>query len=124
MKFYTSNFRKSGRDPASVAISLGVPKWYHKRHYLHLAPAADMVHMTDEGEYRRRFARILEKLDVQEVARQLGREAVLLCWEKEGEFCHRHLVADWLRAAGHEVEEVKDVYRGDEPADPGLFDSV
>ena len=30
---------------------------------------------------------------------------VLLCWEKPGDFCHRHIVADWLRKAGFEVKE-------------------
>ena len=30
---------------------------------------------------------------------------VLLCWEKPGNFCHRHLIADWLRKAGFEVKE-------------------
>lgn len=30
---------------------------------------------------------------------------VLLCWEKPEEFCHRHLIADWLRGVGFEVKE-------------------
>lgn len=30
---------------------------------------------------------------------------VMLCWEKPGDFCHRHIVADWLRKAGYEVKE-------------------
>ena len=30
---------------------------------------------------------------------------VLLCWEKSGTFCHRHIVADWLEKAGFEVKE-------------------
>lgn len=30
---------------------------------------------------------------------------VLLCWEKPEAFCHRHIVADWLRKAGFEVKE-------------------
>ena len=25
-----------------------------------------------------------------------GRDCVLLCYEKSSDFCHRHLVADWL----------------------------
>jgi len=124
MKFYTSNFRKSGRDPAAVAISLGVPKWFHKRRYLHLAPDRDMIQMTDEQEYRRRYAAILAKLDVHQVARDLGPGAVLLCWEPEEKFCHRHLVAEWLCGAGHEVEERTDVYEREQPGTPGLFDAV
>ena len=30
---------------------------------------------------------------------------VLLCWEKSGDFCHRHIVTDWLQKAGFEVKE-------------------
>ena len=30
---------------------------------------------------------------------------VLLCWEKPEDFCHRYIVADWLRNAGFEVKE-------------------
>lgn len=29
----------------------------------------------------------------------------LVCYEKPGDFCHRHLVADWLTANGIKVEE-------------------
>jgi uncharacterized protein (DUF488 family) len=31
---------------------------------------------------------------------------VLLCYEKSGDFCHRHLVAEWLRRYGYEVKEL------------------
>lgn len=30
----------------------------------------------------------------------------LLCYEKPDDFCHRHLVADWLRKNGYECEEL------------------
>ena len=31
---------------------------------------------------------------------------VLLCYEKSTDFCHRHIVAAWLRFYGYEVEEL------------------
>ena len=31
---------------------------------------------------------------------------VLLCFEKSTDFCHIHIVADWLRNAGFECEEL------------------
>jgi hypothetical protein len=34
---------------------------------------------------------------IKEVLRDLGDDAVLLCYEKPGQFCHRHLVAQWLK---------------------------
>jgi hypothetical protein len=29
----------------------------------------------------------------------------LMCFEKPDDFCHRHLVADWLRQNGYECKE-------------------
>ncbi len=41
------------------------------------------------------------------VIEELGHNPVLLCWEKPGDFCHRMVVADWLRnSAGIEVREL------------------
>ena len=34
-------------------------------------------------------------------------DIVLICYEKPGDFCHRHLVANWLRHQGYPVEEYK-----------------
>jgi hypothetical protein len=36
----------------------------------------------------------------------VGEDIVLLCWEKPPKDCHRALVAEWLREAGFEVEEI------------------
>lgn len=56
--------------------------------------------------YIREFNQQLSKLDVHQVARELGEDAILVCYEGEGKFCHRHLVADWLRSGGYEVQEL------------------
>lgn len=54
---------------------------------------------------------ILGKLRVEEVVYEIerlsgGKDAALLCYEKPGDFCHRHLLADWLtRESGLVVEE-------------------
>ncbi len=39
---------------------------------------------------------VLKPLDAKEIYNQLGENAVLLCFEKPTEFCHRFLVAGWL----------------------------
>jgi DNA-directed RNA polymerase subunit N (RpoN/RPB10) len=44
-------------------------------------------------EYQRN---VLDKLDPAKVLSDLGDEAILLCWEKTREECHRRLVAEWL----------------------------
>lgn len=44
-------------------------------------------------------------IHVKEVA-ALGDDAVLLCFEGKGKFCHRHLAAEWLRSGGIDCEEL------------------
>ena len=42
------------------------------------------------------YEKVLKKLDPKQVYDSLGNNAVLLCFEKPTEFCHRFLVAGWL----------------------------
>ena len=44
---------------------------------------------------------ILNKLDKEEVLKFLDSfetDIILLCYEKSGDFCHRHIVADWIES--------------------------
>jgi len=50
----------------------------------------------DEASYREAYQKILDGLDPQEVFEDLCADAILLCWEAPGKFCHRRLVAAWL----------------------------
>ena len=53
------------------------------------------------------YKTVLDKLNPFEVYKELGSNAVLLCYEKPNEFCHRHIVADWLfRTTGNKVMEI------------------
>lgn len=78
-----------------VAICLYPPKWYTGRTYSALAPTKEMLKMN-EATYRKEYQKILDKLDPSKVYKDLGEDAILLCWEKPGEFCHRRLAAEWL----------------------------
>lgn len=48
---------------------------------------------------------VLYRLDPHNVAAMLDGK-VLLCWEKSGQFCHRYIVAEWLREHGYKCEEL------------------
>ncbi|MDF0593744.1 DUF488 family protein [Methanotrichaceae archaeon M04Ac] len=109
----TSNFSRSGADPRAVAISRAQPKGWTGRVYEPLAPswrllAEALSGEIDEDEYIQRYrAEVLSKLDPREVYADLGEDAVLLCWEMAGAFCHRRLVAEWLEEElGVSVPEV------------------
>ena len=92
----------------AVAISRGIPGWYRGRVYKALAPSWELVNIKDEDIYRDRYKQqILDRLDPIKVFEDLGQDAVLLCWERSGEFCHRLLVAEWLEEnLGIEVKEL------------------
>lgn len=51
------------------------------------------------------FKETLNKLDVNKIAEKLNNK-VLLCYEKSEDFCHRHIVAEWLRNNGYPCEEL------------------
>ena len=85
-------------DPCLVSIARKTPEWFQGRRYTALAPRSNMLKM-DEEEYRRKYQLILDRLNPRRVYEDLGEEAVLLCWEQPGEFCHRRLVAAWLEEA-------------------------
>ncbi len=99
----------------SVSIALREPNWYRGRRYRALAPRQRMLKM-DEGAYRLEYQKILDQLDPRKVFDDLGEEAILLCWEAPGKFCHRRLVAAWLeKHLGVDVPELQE---------PGLFDDL
>jgi len=105
MNVFTSNFKSHGRSEHAVAVSCGVPRWFRGRRMPALAPERKMISEPEET-YRPYYAGLLAALDVHAIAAELGDGAILLCWEKPGEFCHRQMIADWLRAAGHTVTEI------------------
>ncbi len=39
---------------------------------------------------------VLDKLNPEKVYHDLGENAVILCWERPGVFCHRRLIAEWF----------------------------
>ncbi|HRW82649.1 MAG TPA: DUF488 family protein [Methanothrix sp.] len=113
MDMHTSNFARSGSHPRAVAISRTQPRGWTGRAYEPLAPSWSLLSAAksgavDEDEYIRRYrAEVLSKLDPATVYADLGEDAVLLCWERPGAFCHRRLVAEWFEGElGVSVPEV------------------
>ncbi len=95
---YFANVKKLPSDLVPVSIARGSPRGFTGNKELRLAPSRAMLKMK-KPEYDAAFAEILAKLDPGEIHQALGENAVLLCWEKPGDACHRRLVAEWLEAA-------------------------
>jgi hypothetical protein len=109
----TSYFAKSANKFYAVSIAGRSPLWYTGRNYKKLAPKVWFFKKYkldgDEAFYREQYQKeVLDKLDPHTVYNELGENAVLLCWEKSGEFCHRHLVAEWLmKSIGITITELE-----------------
>ena len=121
---YTSYFAKLKSLPDNIipiSICGKAPDWYKGLQYKKLAPKYDFFmewkKTHDNDYYIKCFnEQVLDKLNALTIMRDLidlvnstenhiGKEIALICYEKPSDFCHRHLVADWLRKNGLQCEE-------------------
>lgn len=108
MRVYTSyfaNLRKFPDGVVPIAVCRGVPHWFQGKVYYTLAPDWETVQGMRCSATRKQFVirycaylNILDKSTVLQELAELseGKDIVLLCYEKPTDFCHRHLIADWL----------------------------
>lgn len=110
-KIYTSYFANLRNLPDSlcpISICGKAPDWYTGIQYKVLAPKYSFFKVFkethDENYYIEHFENEVlgTLLSPQEVLTTLieranGKIPCLICYEKPGEFCHRHLVAEWLQ---------------------------
>lgn len=109
----TSYFAKYKNGENAVSIAGKCPEWFKGREYKKLAPKYYFFKAYKDGDITEEeytlcyYKEILDFLTPEKVYKELGENAVLLCWEKSGQFCHRRLVAEWLeKELGIEVKEL------------------
>lgn len=116
---YTSYFAKLRCIPKNIvpiSIAAKTPDWYSGLTYKKLAPKyqffMEWKKTRDNRYYIEHFnnevLKVLNPYDVINDFKSMTNNAndiVLLCYETPDKFCHRHLVAGWLNAAGYEVIE-------------------
>ena len=103
-----------------IAISGKVPDFYTEAFWTDFAPRYDMFlewksGKIDNSQYTvqyKKWLNFLDKQEIRDIIKELEDEnktIIFLCYEKSGEFCHRHVLADWLEEnLGMRVEEYKD----------------
>jgi len=104
MILYTSYYAKSGNNPKAISISAKAPDYFIGKRYVDLAPTWDMInqhknHIISHEQYTERYLDLLiniRKLDPFKVVEDLQDGAIMLCYEKPTDFCHRHIVAKWI----------------------------
>ena len=95
-------YENAGLQPLSIAGR--APSFYKGPQYKSFAPEYKMFMDWKKGkidnmEYTSIFTKHLDTLDKEAVRRTLNsfdKDVILLCYEKTGDFCHRHIVADWI----------------------------
>lgn len=123
---YFAKLKSLPNDVLPISICGKAPVWYTGLQYKKLAPKYDFFmkwkQNHDNDYYIKCFnEQVLGKLDILTVLRNLidmqieasKKEDVkynhiaLVCYEKPTDFCHRHLVAEWLRKNDIKCEEYK-----------------
>jgi uncharacterized protein YeaO (DUF488 family) len=114
---YFANLKKLPPDVIPISICGKAPDWYKGVQYKKLAPKYDFFmewkKTHDNDYYIEHFQKeVLDTLDINQVLRDLldlskTGNIALICFEKPTDFCHRHLVADWLNQNGLDVKEYK-----------------
>lgn len=132
MKVYTSyfgNLRTLGKhNIMPISIARYSPRWYTGARYVEVSPTSYMLSgACSHKEYLQKYEEILNRLSaahVMEVVASLskGRDIALCCYEKPGEFCHRHLLSEWLRKNGFDVKEWEREEKKEEIQQLSLFD--
>ena len=100
------NYKSLGFD--TVAISGKVPDFYDGLTYPDFAPRWGMFQdwkngIIDNKGYEKAYVEWLETLDKEEIKKDFElymndpkKHVILLCYEKPADFCHRHILAEWL----------------------------
>lgn len=103
-----------------ISICAKVPDWYKGLQYKKLAPKygffMEWKKNHNNDYYIEHFqTEILDGLDATDVILDFSRmiygfnvgenDIALICYEKPSDFCHRHLVAEWLNKNGFQCEE-------------------
>lgn len=120
MRIYTSYFAKQRElqrnGVVPIAICLSVPSWFSGKVYQKLALSGGLLREwkdkgCEDSYVRRYYFETLHDLNAAAVVADLsrlagrGNDIALLCYERSEDFCHRHLVAEWLEMNGYECEE-------------------
>ena len=129
MKIYTGYFakvkqyREAGLETISIAR---FNRYYSGASLKLLAPAAEIIHLPEET-YLPIYKDQLKKLSPEGILENIkslahGKDCILLCYEKPSDFCHRQVVAKWLK---HHLDIDVEEYSGEakkvEPINPTLF---
>ena len=109
-------YQEAGLTPVSIARI--TPNWYEGYVLPELAPSKSLLYsykagQVTEEEYKEEYSVYLSlNVPWKQVLAKLRvygqkQDVILLCYEKSKDFCHRHILAEYLRESGYEATEYK-----------------
>ena len=108
---YFANMRKMTDEQKARCMSIAryTPKGVKIPINTMLAPKWDILKKYKEDKDTNAFVvaykEQLAALNADTIAKTMdGR--ILICYEKNGDFCHRHILARWFKDNGYECEEL------------------
>lgn len=115
---YTSYFSKwkgyNNPDYILMATTYYKPTWFNGEWFFEVAPKEELVKSYKEGktlpdQYTDIYLNHLEdnKEAILSKIKSFDptKNYILLCFESPEKFCHRHVLASWLRSKGYKCEE-------------------
>lgn len=139
MKIYTSYFGNAKALAKNNVMIVSIACWQPRFLSVpcvmgNVAPTPWMVKKASHEQYLDAYQQILSKIDPYNFIDTLereggGRDVALCCYEKPGEFCHRHLLAEYLtKNTGVEITEFSATPPAPERVEkiepPSLFDDL
>lgn len=114
MNLYTGYFAGLKHVPESIvpiSIAQFPIKGWAGLSYPKLFPPKDLLAWVKQSgkheEFKAEYIKqVLQGLDPETVKHEIelltkGKDAILCCYEKPTDFCHRHIVAEWLGISEH-----------------------
>ena len=103
---YFANWRNFPEGSYAVGVVRFTPEWWRGPNLIMLAPSEDLLRQfknkeIDEFIFKQKYLRELDERnlkadDVKIILNSIHRDIILCCYETPEEFCHRHILAEWL----------------------------
>ena len=113
---YFDNLKSLPDSIIPISICLKTPDWYDGLQYKKLAPRETFFHVWRKTRNNNYYIdcfneQVLKQLNIDEVILDIknlisnipnneNKDIALVCYELPCEFCHRHLVSQWLNQKG------------------------
>lgn len=103
--YYAQTKKYTDAGLTTIAISGSIPSFYKGIYAKEFAPRYGVFQqwkqgLIDDMQYTELYKSYLNTLDTDKIRRYFNTmkdlDVVLLCYERPGQFCHRHILADWL----------------------------